>query len=453
MRFFSRYSYLWKFPTEQERTYDEFVLPANLISLRLVAFITIFGMSLFLLFDFFRDVDFSIVLGARSVSLVCALTIMLLSFRQHITIYFIRTGIIVLTLVTISVALVTATFAGIPPYYLTNLIFVVFILVTAASGLNLRHALLLNTLCLAIFICYSQVVKRDPFYFSQYPHLFSIFFYINIVGVVLESRRRMNFLQFNDLKKQKSLVEELNQQKNKIISILSHDVASPLNSLAGLLQLQTGGHVKEEELKPFLNDVGNQLNNVSALLQSLVRWSRSQMEGFVPEKKTVHLNKHLEEHVNLFRPAAIDKVINLKLVSEKQLSVLADEEMVRIAIRNLISNAIKFANSGTDVMVEAFTNPKNKIIIRFTNEGSPVPKDLREKLFSFNVHSSEGTSGEKGTGLGLAMTAFFVRLNGGEIYLETKERERHTCFIIELPATETQTVPAQIGLVTSNFSR
>jgi signal transduction histidine kinase len=413
LQFFSRYSYIWKFPKAQELAYSRFVQPSNLISFRLVTFITLFGMTVFLIIDYFRDVDFSIVLATRLFVLAAASGIMTLSFQKWITNNTIQWGIVCIAFLNFGSSMVTADFARMPPYYITNLLFLILVLVVTASGLNFRTGLALNLACLLTFICFSQFIKRESYYFSQYPHLIVSFLYIHIVGIVLENRRRVNFLQFTDLVEQKKIVESLNHQKNKIISILSHDLGTPMHSLSILLHLQSSGNIKEEELKPFLNDVGSQLDSITSLLQNLVRWSRSQMEGFVPDKKLVDLSNYLHEGVKLFRSASQDKNLQVALTSETPLMVYADEEMLRIVIRNLISNAVKFAEAGTELTIKGFNKDGNLVTIMVENIGVPIPRHLHEKLFTYQMPSSEDTSGARGTGLGLAVAAYFIRITQG----------------------------------------
>jgi len=248
-------------------------------------------------------------------------------------------------------------------------------------------------------------------------------------------------MQFNDLMEQKRLVDDLNQQKNKIISILSHDVAAPMNSLSTLLYLQSSGNITEPELKTYLPKLSEQFNNVSVLLYSLVRWSKSQMEGFVLHKTNINMVDILEKEVKLFHMQLLDKGLELKLIKVQPAHIQADEEMIRIALRNLISNAIKFSRSGTSIILKVSKKDKNRVLISVTNQGDPIPPNLADKLFTYHMPSNGDSKGEKGTGLGLAMTAFFVRLNGGEIYLAPAE-EGATTFCIEMPQTVDQAVPA-----------
>jgi signal transduction histidine kinase len=408
-------------------------MPGNVVALRLVAFITFFGMSLFLTIDLFRDVDYSVTFLARSVALGVAAALMALSFRSNLNVQTIYLSVIVLAAANFGVALVTATYARMPAYYLTNLLFLIFVLVITASGLNFRHALFLNVLCLMVFVVYSNYVRIDPFYYSQYPHLFSIFVYIHMVGLVLESRRRLNFLQFNDLKKQKEMVEELNQQKNKIISILSHDVASPLNSLAGLVSLQNKNALSAEETKEAMANIGERLEAVSAMLHSLTRWSRSQMEGFVPDRKAIDAVASLQEVVRLFQSLAREKSVNIQLSVPEACRVVGDHEMLQLVFRNLLSNAVKFTAFYAHVSISVRSKANGLVVIEFANESNGIPTEVKEKLFSYQIGSTVGTAGEKGTGLGLAMSAYFIQLNGGRIYLDDT-RNGWVIFGVELPA-------------------
>lgn len=438
MQFFSRYSYIWKFDNEQEERFDQFVRSSQLASLRLVTFITIFGMSVFLVVNFFLDVNFTIVLIARICVLTIALFTMWLAY-QNLGSKTIVALVVLMTFLNFGSAMVTAYYAGMPPFYLTNLLFLIFVLVVTASGLHFRYSLFLNLFCFSSFFIYSQFIKNEPFYYSQYPHLFAIFFYIHIVGIVLESRRRSNFLQFNDLMEQKRLVEDLNQQKNKIISILSHDVAAPMNTLSTLLYLQSQENITQPELKTYLPKLNEQFNNVSGLLYGLVRWSRSQMEGFVLDKTTINLVELVHREVKIFQLQLLDKGLALKLALPPSCSIKADEEMIRIALRNLISNAIKFARIGTGIHVRIISTEKNNVLFSVTNTGEQVPAELVNKLFTFQMPSSPDMKGEKGTGLGLAMAAFFVRINGGEIFL-TPSEDGTTTFCIEMQEVSSQEI-------------
>jgi len=140
----------------------------------------------------------------------------------------------------------------------------------------------------------------------------------------------------------------------------------------------------------------------------------------------------LENKIKLFHLQLIDKDLELKVNVDQSAFVRVDEDMIRIALRNLISNAIKFARNGTKIQLEVSRNENNRVHVLVTNRGNPIPSDLKEKLFTYQMPSTPDSRGEKGAGLGLAISAFFVRLNGGDIYLAPSE-DGATAFCMELP--------------------
>jgi signal transduction histidine kinase len=434
LHFFSRYSHIWKFNPEKEKAYIEFNRSANQISLSIISLLIMIGMGSFLVIDFFRNVNYSLVLIVRGTLLVLSSFLFFYSRRRKLTPRQIDFYTTMALGALAAFAFATAFFGSMPSFFLTNTTITILVFVTTISGLRFRHGFIFNLTYIALFWAFSWFIKRDPFYFSQYANTFLMFLYSTIAGLMIENQRRRSFIQFQDLVRQKVRTEDLNQQKNKIISLLSHDVASPIHSLAGLLHLQESGQVKDEELKPFVKEVRKRLDSVSTLVFGLVRWSRSQLEGFVPERKSIDLQEMIGEVVELFRPGAADKDVQIQLETTGKLKIFSDEEMIRIALRNLVSNAVKFSEQHSIVTVKA-VRATELIKIKVINKGGALKADVLKKLFSYQVVSSEGTAGEKGTGLGLAMASHFVKSNGGKIYFEGYDSTtQQVTFVIELPA-------------------
>lgn len=430
LQFFSRYSYIWAFPSEQENAYLNFTYTGNHLSLRLVNLLVMLGMAIFIVVDWFRQLDYSASLTIRLITLFVAFLFLVVAQRKALAALQVE-FLIGLSLANLIVfALVASSVAHMPPFFLTNILITVLVLVPTISGLRLRWSLFVNSLFFLLFIAYSQLIRVEPFYFTQYPNLTSIFIYSALAGVVVESRRRRSFLQFRDLQLQKELVDELNQQKNKIISILSHDVASPLRSLAGLLDLQRKDQIKPEEMKTYLGDVGNRLESMSALLNSLVRWSKSQMDGFVPNRMSVNLKSLVQSCLALFQEQANRKSVKI-IFASPELSVVSDADMVELVVRNLLSNAVKFSppSSSVEITIE---QADDHVRIRVANQGAALNKELKDKLFSYQMQSTAGTTGEKGSGLGLAMSSNFAQLMGGRLYLD-ESRSGWITFCLELP--------------------
>jgi two-component system sensor histidine kinase/response regulator len=143
----------------------------------------------------------------------------------------------------------------------------------------------------------------------------------------------------------------------------------------------------------------------------------------------------INENIALIKDAAREKSINIETDFELGLHALADFEITNLIIRNLLTNAIKFTPLGKRIRVSCY-HRMDKVIVRISNEGDPIPDAVREKLFSFQIRSLQGTANEVGTGLGLAMSQQFAMLNEGNITLERTEDTFNT-FTLELPFNDT----------------
>jgi signal transduction histidine kinase len=421
------------------------------LSLYLVNALIIFGMGMFLIIDYFRQVEYTVVFYSRLSYMIFSLVTILIVWRSRITTKAINYLILLTMFLLMIFSMVLSYFGKMPSFFLTNMTMTVLMGVATISGLPFRYSILLNTFLLLSFIIFSQKILPDPFYKSQYANMSLMYINSMIAGVLLEFRRRRAFLLFEDITRQKKRIEELNEQKNKIISVLSHDVASPINSLAGLLHLQEEGSLSEDEAKQYTRELRKRLDNVSTMVYGLVRWSKAQAEGFTPDKRVVNLGTLIRETSELFRPAASDKSVQIEVQATEGLFVNADVEMIRIAVRNLLSNAVKF--SATESVIHVIAKREADFIkVSVTNIGPPIEEHQIEKMFTYQISSSAGTMGEKGTGLGLAMAANFVKANGGKIIYEGYNPSHRTVtFTIDLPAAKEE--QNQIDRRISNFSR
>jgi signal transduction histidine kinase len=434
LHFFSRYFYIWRFSQPKESAYEEYCRSANLLSLYLINALMIFGMGMFLIIDYFRQVDYTFVFYSRLVYMLISLAIMVFAWKTVLKPKVVNRLILFALFILIVFSMVLSYFGRMPSFFLTNITVMVLMAAATISGLPFRYSLQFNIFLLVAFVAYSQLILPDPFYKSQYANISLMFVDSTIAGVLLEIRRRRTFLQFEDVTRQKKRIEELHEQKNKIISVLSHDVASPINSLAGLLHLQEVGKLTSEEAKQYAHELRKRLDNVSTMVYGLVRWSKSQVEGFVPDKKEVDAAILVQETAELFRPLAADKPVKISAVAEPNLFIYVDVEMIRIALRNLLSNAVKFSFADSVVAIRSYRTG-NRIQVSFSNTSGPIEEERVKQMFSYQISSSEGTMGEKGTGLGLAMASNFVKANGGKIIFEGYQASTQTVtFVIELPA-------------------
>ncbi|WP_221407691.1 tetratricopeptide repeat-containing sensor histidine kinase [Thermoflexibacter ruber] len=230
---------------------------------------------------------------------------------------------------------------------------------------------------------------------------------------------------------QKEEQEKINHFKDKLFSIISHDLRNPLASLKGALELLNADFLSAQEKNNLIDRLSNDLQATSYLLDNLLNWTRTQMQGLKIDKTEVNLSSIIEENFNLFRPQAENKKISLQSNIPADIYVTADVEMTKLIVRNLIHNAIKYTSFMGTVRVNAFLID-DYVITAVQDTGRGMTKQEQDKLFGIEHFSKQGTSNEKGSGLGLLLVKDFVEKNNGTIWVESIENEGST-FSFTLP--------------------
>lgn len=426
VRFFSLFADVWKFSKPEEEKYAQHVLANDLTAFRLFTFSTLLIAAVFLFVDMSRPVDFVWTLVMRSSMAMLYILLLWLSYYRKLSHKELQVMVVIQIIVTYIIYFAQTFLARMPFFFLTNVLLLFFYTAITVSGLRFRYGLMINIGVFIVFIVVTEVIE-DEFYTSQVPNLFLNLVASLIAGGFIEKQKRKNFRQFTAL-------DVLNQQKGRIISILSHDIASPLQSTSGLLSTFTKNQITREELDLFVPKVKARLEKVSFLVYSLVRWSKSQMEGFKVNHEVFALASLIEDNVAMVKPLADEKEITIAVDCQPGLLAFADHDMINLILRNLLSNAVKFTPQGRAITVKAF-RADGKILVQVSNEGEPIQEAVREKLFTFQVKPGQGTANEAGTGLGLAMAQQFALLNGGRIYLSPRQGSENT-FCVELPAAQ-----------------
>ncbi len=208
--------------------------------------------------------------------------------------------------------------------------------------------------------------------------------------------------------------------KDKFFSIISHDLKSPFNSLLGMTQMmsQMADSFSKDKLVEFATSVNEAGNEVFALLQNLLEWSRLQMEGATLDLEMVSLQEIAQESIDVLSPMALEKDIALKN-DIKNTAAFADRNMVQTVIRNLTANALKFTPFGGSVKI---SSRKSKTMVQVTvaDTGVGMSKEKAEIVFTLDQKTSTtGTAGEKGTGLGLPLCKDMIERIGGSIWVES----------------------------------
>ncbi len=222
---------------------------------------------------------------------------------------------------------------------------------------------------------------------------------------------------------QKEELDKLNAIKDKLISIVSHDLRGPINSFSGIVGLLSSGNLTCEESQNLAASVGGDINKVKNLMDNLLNWTKSQMQGIKLNQVVISLFVVTDETLNLFEIDVNKKNISLINNIEKHMMAFADLDMIKLILRNLVNNAIKFTPPKGEIIVSAVL--KDEFVeVTVQDTGVGIDRDHIDKLFSpgFN-YSMLGTSQETGSGLGLLLCKDFVEQNGGTIRVENNEKE------------------------------
>jgi len=216
-------------------------------------------------------------------------------------------------------------------------------------------------------------------------------------------------------------LKELNATKDKFFSIISHDLKNPFSSLLSMSESISKNfqHTDDEDKLTIFNMINESVKHIYSLLNNLLTWSRAQRERISFEPVEFDLSTLIEININLHRIAAEKKGVNLIANYEENIKAYADREMINTVIRNLINNAVKFSASGNSIEIES-KKKDSSVEVLIKDQGIGISEENLQKLFCIDVKfKSTGTSGEKGTGLGLILCKEFVEKNKGKIKVES----------------------------------
>ena len=236
------------------------------------------------------------------------------------------------------------------------------------------------------------------------------------------------------LEHQTEELTELNALKNKLFSVIAHDLKAPMYALRNLFRNMQQYDLPANEIKGMVPEVVNELNYTTSLMDNLLQWARSQMQSDAVKPQLIDMAGVMDEVSKLLRLQAEAKQIKILLDVDASANAFADKDMIDLVLRNLLSNAIKFTPAkGTISLGVRKAGPGIEIFVQDTGEGIG-PEALR-KINLNNYYSTKGTAGESGTGLGLLLCKEFLARNGGRMHIES-EPGRGSIFSFTLPAPE-----------------
>lgn len=233
---------------------------------------------------------------------------------------------------------------------------------------------------------------------------------------------------------QKQTLEQHNVFKDKIFTIIAHDLRAPVANLKNIFNLLDDELISDEEFTYLKKSLNDQVSSLSLLLDNLLLWAKNQMEsGFVTNKTDVSVNKLIERNKLLFTEIANKKEVTLESKIEDEITLNADTDQLDLIIRNLLSNAIKFSHQNGIVSINASQTNEN-VILKIKDNGVGMTQETIESIYNNKIVSKQGTLGEKGTGLGINLTSEFIESNNGTFSINS-EPEIGTEIIIEFKKT------------------
>ena len=240
-----------------------------------------------------------------------------------------------------------------------------------------------------------------------------------------------------DLLKTEQDLRNLDNTKNKLFSIMAHDLINPFNALLGFASLleEESNRLNKNEIKEYSSVIYQTANNLYSLLENLLQWSQSQTGNIITRKEMINISELVKSIENLLQVIANKKEISINSSLDENCFAFVDYDMISSVVRNLIQNAIKFSPTGNKIHLSVSCK-KDKVILVVADEGVGIQKEDQKKLFRPDMHiSTRGTANETGAGLGLIITQEFILLNKGSIDLESSPGKGST-FTITLPVKD-----------------
>ena len=233
-------------------------------------------------------------------------------------------------------------------------------------------------------------------------------------------------------------LSELNESKDKLFSLISHDLRGPFNSLLGFSEILTSEYdsLTDDEIKQYLSVIYESSQNLYGMTNNLLQYSRFQMGRIEFKAEKLNLEKIINNNTKLLKGNVVKKGISFIIKIEPDIQVIADEDMLNSVLQNLLSNAIKFTNKGGDVIISAkkIISPGNitEVELKVEDTGIGISDANMRRIQKGETFSTLGTDREYGTGLGIVLVKEFIEKNGGRLKIES-ELNKGTRFICYFP--------------------
>lgn len=223
--------------------------------------------------------------------------------------------------------------------------------------------------------------------------------------------------------------------RDKLYSVIAHDLRSPMGSIKmvlNMLILNLPSSTIGEDMYELLTMANRTTEDAFSLLDNLLKWTKSQIGKLKVVYQDVYMVEVLESVNEIFSMVAVLKNIRIQLHTPQHLEVYADIDMIKTVVRNLISNAIKFSNEGSEILV-SLEEKEGMAVVSVKDNGCGIDEENQKKLLHTDTHfSTFGTNNEEGSGLGLLLCQDFVHKNGGELWF-TSVKGKGSTFFFSVP--------------------
>ena len=240
--------------------------------------------------------------------------------------------------------------------------------------------------------------------------------------------------QKKEIEEKAAELSELNSLKNKLFSVISHDMKTPMYALRNLFGSMQQSDMTGDEIKNIIPDVVTDLNYTTGLMENLLHWVKSQMNAASIYPQPLDMHQIAEEVINVQQLQASSKNISISCSIPKRSIAYADKDMIKLVLRNLVSNAIKFTPVNGKINIQL--KPEEAFCrVSVKDNGIGMDEESIKCIYQNNYYTTNGTAKESGTGLGLMLCKDFIIKNGGTLQIESKPG-KGSIFSFVLPAGE-----------------
>ena len=242
--------------------------------------------------------------------------------------------------------------------------------------------------------------------------------------------------QKKEIEEKAAELSELNSLKNKLFSVISHDMKTPMYALRNLFGSMQQSDMTGDEIKNIIPDVVTDLNYTTGLMENLLHWVKSQMNAASIYPQPLDMHQIAEEVINVQQLQASSKNISISCSIPKRSIAYADKDMIKLVLRNLVSNAIKFTPVNGKINIQL--KPEEAFCrVSVKDNGIGMDEESIKCIYQNNYYTTNGTAKESGTGLGLMLCKDFITKNGGTLQIESKPG-KGSIFSFVLPVGEAE---------------